>query len=329
MTTIDFIKKYGIYLVLVLLLIIFSLMTEAFLTANNLLNMLRQVSMMGIVAVGVTFVMIAGGIDLSVGSQMSLVSILTAWLMVKGHVHPVLAVIAGIAAATLVGLLNGYLSILLRIHPLMITLATMTIVAGISKMISGGMAIFGFDKSFAIIGQGYVGKIPIPVIILIVVALIASFILNKTYFGRYVYAVGGNEEAARLSGINTKKMRLILFSLCGFFTGIAGIVLLSRTNSGQPNAGMGFEFDVLTAAILGGISIMGGQGRISGVLTGVLIIGTLSNGLVLMNVGDYYQSIIKGVVLIGAIGLDGLQSRNKKKKSEQAVQSAAEATTGT
>lgn len=325
MATIDFIKKYGIYLVLVLLLIFFSLMTEAFLTTNNLLNMLRQVSMMGIVAVGVTFVMIAGGIDLSVGSQMSLVSILTAWLMVKGHVNPVLAVIIGIAAATLVGLLNGYLSIMLRIHPLMITLATMTIVAGISKMISGGMAIFGFDKSFAVIGQGYVGIIPIPVIILVIVAIIASFILNKTYFGRYVYAVGGNEEAARLSGINTRKMRLILFSVCGFFTGIAGIVLLSRTNSGQPNAGMGFEFDVLTAAILGGISIMGGQGRISGVLTGVLIIGTLSNGLVLMNVGDYYQSIIKGIVLIGAIGLDGLQSKSKKKKLEQAAQTAATA----
>ncbi|WP_141335872.1 ABC transporter permease [Paenibacillus sp. tmac-D7] len=319
----EFFRKYGIFIVLALLFILFSSMTEAFLTINNLLNILRQVSMMGIVAVGMCFVMIAGGIDLSVGAQISLVSILTSWLMVHAEVHPVLAAVAGVAAATLVGFVNGYLWVTLNIHPLMITLATMTIVTGLSKMISGGMSIFGFDKSFRVLGQGYVGSIPIPVIILIVVALIGSFILNKTYFGRYVYALGGNEEAARLSGVNVKRMRMMLFSLGGFITGIAGIVLLSRMNSGQPNAGAGFEFDVLTAAILGGISIMGGEGKISGVLTGVLIIGVLSNGLVLMNVGDYYQSIIKGVVLIAAIGLDGLQHKNRKKKAAPSVQLAA------
>jgi ribose transport system permease protein len=310
-----FVKKYAIYLVLLLLVVCFTFTTESFLTANNLFNVLRQISMLGIVAVGISFLMIAGGIDLSVGSQISFVCMLISWLMVYMHVHPILAILVGIIATTFIGLMNGILTVTLRIHPLMITLATMTIVAGLTKMISGGKAIFGFPTSFRIIGQGYVGSIPIPVIILLISALIGSFILNRTYFGRYVLALGGNEEAARLSGINTARMKLILFSISGFFAGIAGVVLLSRTNSGQPNAGMGFEFDVLTAAILGGISIMGGIGSISGVLTGVLILGVLSNGLVLMNVGDYYQSIIKGMVLLTAIGLDNLQHRSKKKKS--------------
>ncbi|WP_159884516.1 ABC transporter permease [Paenibacillus puerhi] len=320
-----FLKKYGIYFVLALLVVFFSLTTEAFLTTSNLMNVLRQVSMIGIVAVGISFVLIAGGIDLSVGSQISVVNILGAWMMVKAGLHPVLTIVLILITSTLVGLLNGILTVRMKIHPLMITLATMTILAGASKMVSGGLSIFGFPKSFSVIGQGYLGIIPVPVIILIVVTLLGSWILNKTYFGRYVYALGGNEEAARLSGINTNKIKLAIFSICGFFTGVAGVVMLSRMNSGQPNIGAGFEFDVLTAAVLGGVSIMGGVGRISGVLTGVLIIGVLSNGLILLNVGDYYQSIIKGIVLLVAIGLDGLERTSKKKKASKTIEAAGTA----
>jgi len=319
----SFLKKYGIYLVLALLIVVFSFSSDTFLSAQNLMNVLRQVSMMGIVAVGISFVLIAGGIDLSVGSQISLVNILGAWLMVNAGVQPIAAVAILLVSATLVGLLNGLLTIRMNIHPLMVTLATMTILAGLSKMISGGLSIYGFPSSFSVIGQGYVGAVPVPVIIFVVVSFIGSFILNKTVFGRYVYAIGGNEEASRLSGIPTNRVKLMIFSICGFFTGIAGIVMLSRMNSGQPNAGAGFEFDVLTAVVLGGVSIMGGEGKISGVIAGVLIIGILSNGLILLNVGDYYQSMIKGVVLLGAIGLDGLQRRNKKKKTQTAQTAVA------
>ncbi|WP_025692374.1 ABC transporter permease [Paenibacillus zanthoxyli] len=320
MNLIHFFRRYGIYLVLILLFVSFSLASEAFLSTTNLLNIVRQVSVLGIAAIGVTFVMIAGIPDLSVGSQISLVCILTSWLMVNGGMHPVVAVAGGIASTTLVGLINGYLSIKLKIYPLMVTLATMIIFAGVAKMISGGMAIFGFPQQFSLIGQGYLGPIPIPVLILIALSALGAFILTKTYFGRYVYAIGGNEEAARLSGIHTTKIKLILFSITGFFNGIAGIVLLSRTNSGQPNAGVGLEFDVLTAAVLGGVSILGGEGKISGVITGVLILGVLSNGLTLLNVGDYYQSIIKGIVLIGAIALDSLQHKRRKAKRAEQVQ---------
>lgn len=319
----SFLKKYGIFLVLALLFVVFSLSSDTFLSAQNLMNVLRQVSMMGIVAVGISFVLIAGGIDLSVGSQISLVNIMGAWLMVNAGMHPAAAVAMLLIAAAIVGLLNGWLTIRMNIHPLMVTLATMTILAGLSKMISGGLSIYGFPASFAVIGQGYVGAVPVPVLIFVAVSLIGSFILNRTVFGRYVYAIGGNEEAARLSGVATNRIKLAIFSICGFFTGIAGVVMLSRMNSGQPNAGAGFEFDVLTAVVLGGVSIMGGEGKISGVITGVLIIGILSNGLILMNVGDYYQSVIKGVVLLAAIGLDGLQRRSKKKRAQAARTVAA------
>lgn len=309
-----FIKRFGIVMVLLLLILVFSLVSPAFLTVTNIINVARQVSMLGIVSVGVTFVMISGGMDLSVGAQVSMAGMVSAWSMLHLGASPVMAVFIGIFAGTLLGFFNGFTAIRLSIHPLIVTLAAMTIFRGISYIICGGLPIFGFPEEFTVLGQGYLSIIPIPVIVLVFAVILGSFILNKTYFGRYFYAMGGNEEAARLSGINIKRLKVLVYSISGFFAGIAGVILLSRVNSAQPNAATGYEFDVMTAAVLGGISIKGGEGKISGVFVGVLIIGVLSNGLILMNVGDYYQNVVKGLVLIMAVAFDSMQHVSLKKK---------------
>jgi ribose transport system permease protein len=315
----SFIKKYGIIIVLMLVMVFFSVTTTAFFTINNLFNVARQVSMLGIVAVGMTFVMLTGGIDLSVGSLLSIVSVVGAGAMVKGGCNPVVAVIISLAVATIFGLFNGLIITKVNIPPLITTLATMTIIRGISYIITGGLPIYGFPESFTIIGQGYLWIFPIPVIIMVIVFTIGSFILNNSYFGRYFYAIGGNEEATRLSGVNVQGVKLLVYSLSGLVAGIAGVILLSRVNSGQPIAGSGFELDVVTAVVLGGVSISGGEGKLSGVLTGVLIMGVLSNGLIIMNIGEYYQLVTKGLVLLVAVGFDRMQQQGKTAKNRHAV----------
>jgi ribose transport system permease protein len=304
-------KRYGIFLVLIVLMVVFAVSSEAFLAPSNLFNVARQVSMLGIAAVGMTFALLLGGIDLSIGSQITLVNIVSAWLMVKGGMNPVAASLLGIMLSTALGFVNGLAIANLAMPPLIVTLCSMTILEGLAYFASKGIPIFGFPESFAAIGQGYVGIVPSPVIIMIIILGIGFFILNFTYFGRYFYAVGGNEEASNLSGINVKMVKYLAYTLSGLFAGIAGIVMLSRTNSGQPLAGKGFEFDVLTAAVLGGVSVNGGYGKISNVVAGVFIIGVLSNGMVLLNVSQYVQMVTKGLVLFAAVAFDCMQKSGK------------------
>ncbi|MBC2608025.1 ABC transporter permease [Pelagicoccus albus] len=306
---VEFAKRNGIYIVLLLLVFFFSIASENFLVSNNLLNVARQVSMLGIASVGFAFVLLLGGIDLSVGSNITLVNIVGGWCMVNAGMHPALAIVLALSMATFIGFANGWIIANLNMPPLIVTLAMMIIVEGLAYLICEGLPIYGFPASFAVIGQGYVGPIPIPVIIMVVILSIGAFILNKTYFGRYFYAVGGNEEAAKLSGIKVKNVKYLVYSLSGFFAGLAGIVILSRTNSAQVLAGKGLEFDILTACVLGGVSVTGGFGRISNVVAGVLILGVLSNGLVLMNVTQFSQMVIKGAVLMIAVAFDCLQHR--------------------
>ena len=308
------IKKYGIYLALLILIIFFSLTTRHFLNLNNIFNVTRQISMLGIAAVGMTFVLLLGGIDLSIGSQITLLNIIAAWLMVNGGLSPFLACAIALAVSSTIGFLNGWIIANIKIPPIIVTLAAMTILEGIAFMICDGIPIFGFPKEFSIVGQGYLGPIPIPVIIMVVVLGIGAFILNETFFGRWFYAVGGNEEAANLSGINTKWVKYIVYTLSGFFAGVAGIVMLSRTNSGQAIAGKGFEFDVLTAVVVGGVSVVGGVGKISNVVAGILIIGVLSNGMVLLNVTQYSQMVVKGFVLLTAVAFDCWQQQRQESK---------------
>ena len=304
-----FAKQFGIWLVLLVLLIFFSIASENFLNSNNLLNVARQVSMLGIVAVGFAFVLLLGGIDLSVGSVVTLVNIVCAWLMVNAGWHPAVAITASLALSAAIGFLNGWIIANIQMPPIIVTLAMLIIIEGVAYLISEGLPIYGFPESFAVIGQGYLGPIPIPVIIMAVVMALGGFILSKTFFGRYFYAVGGNEEAAKLSGIDVNKVKYLVYTLSGFFAGVAGVVILSRTNSGQVLSGKGFEFDVLTACVLGGVSVAGGVGKISNVLAGVLILGILSNGLVLLDVSQFVQMVIKGAVLLVAVAIDSLQHR--------------------
>lgn len=305
----EFARQFGIYIVLLVLLIFFTIASENFLVSQNLLNVARQVSMMGIAAVGFSFVLLLGGIDLSIGSVITLVNIVAAYLMVNSGLSPVLAIIAALVLSSAIGFTNGWIIANIKMPSIIVTLAMMIIIEGVAYLICEGLPIYGFPESFAVIGQGYVGPIPIPVIIMLIVMGIGGFILRKTYFGRYFYAVGGNEEAAKLSGINVTRVKYLVYTLSGFFAGVAGVVILSRTNSGQVLSGKGFEFDVLTACVLGGVSVAGGVGKISNVLAGVLILGVLSNGLVLLDVSQFVQMVIKGSVLLIAVALDSLQNR--------------------
>lgn len=307
------IKDKAIWVVLLVLVIVFTVANSRFISPSNLLTLLRQVSMYGIASIGMTFVILLGDIDLSTGTIISFVDIICAYMMVNMGMNPVLAVLISIAAATLIGVLNGFMVSSVGIPAIIATYATQTAFMGLALIICGGMPISGFPDGFEIIGQGYIWIIPIPVIIMIICFAIGSFILNKTYFGRYFYAVGGNVEAAKLSGIRVGRIKYLVFAISGFFAGLAGIVMLSRTASGNASAGAdGFEFEVITCVVLGGVSITGGLGKMSGVVAGTFIIGALKNGMVLMNVNSYVQKIVMGVVLALAVGFDCMQNKKQQ-----------------
>ena len=309
-------KRRAIWVFLLLMIVFFSVMSGNFLTMRNLLNVVKQVSIYGIASVGMTYVILLGGIDLATGSIISFINILAAYLMVNMGWNPILAVICSLVASTVIGFLNGIIIAEIKMPALIVTFASQTIFAGIAYIICNGTPISRFPESFLVIGQGYVGPIPVPVIIMIICFAVGAFILVKTYFGRYFYALGGNEEAAELSGIHVKKVKCLVYSLSGLFAGIAGLVMLARANTGQPNAGVGYEFDVITCVVLGGVSVNGGSGKISNVIAGVLIIGVLSNGMVLLNISSYMQMVIKGIILLLAVGSDCIQQQNIKKKKK-------------
>ncbi|UNC93753.1 ABC transporter permease [Candidatus Contubernalis alkalaceticus] len=314
----EIITKYGLLVVLVLLVMFFSNRTEVFLTLPNFINILRQVSIMGIVSVGMAFVLISGGIDLSVGSIIGVSSVLAATLMVNGVNIPT-AFLATLIAGVLIGLFNGLMINNVKIPPLITTLGSMTIFRGAAYIITGGLPVYGFSAvSFSFLGQGYINIIPVPVLVMAAVFLSGFIVLYTTRFGRYVHAIGGNETASELSGIPVKKIKYFVYAISGFLASLAGLVLLSRINSGQPNAGQGYELDIVTAVVLGGVSIYGGEGRLSGVLSGILIMGILTNGMILMNVNEYYQLVVKGAVLLAAVGTDVYIS-NMEIKDESVV----------
>ena len=308
-------RTYAPLMILIGLVILFTFMSPNFMTSFNIRILIRQVSFVAISAVGLMFVMIGGGIDLSIGSQIILTNIVLAIMMAYGHVPPILAIPIILVLGTALGAFNGFLSIKLKIHPLIITLGTASIYKGVGYIIAASRNIMGFPDSFRFFGQGYIGPIPVPIIIMIVVALIGNFVLVRTYFGRYSFAMGGNEEAARLAGVNTNWMKVTLFAICGFISGITSVLLLSRVFAGQVSTGAGLEFDCLTAALLGGVSFKGGEGSIFGLMTGVLIIGVLNNAMQLASFPDFSQNVVKGVVLLAAVGFDTYQKNRKAKET--------------
>ncbi|GED14631.1 ABC transporter permease [Aneurinibacillus migulanus] len=297
-------QKLGPFIGLLVITIILAVMSPNFLTLNNILNVLRQVSINALIAFGMTFVILTGGIDLSVGAILALSGALTAGLMTNG-MDPILAILVGLLAGTIMGMVNGLLVAKGKVAPFIATLATMTIFRGLTLVYTEGRPITGFDSDmFTMLGAGYLFTIPVPVIWTLGCFAVLYFILKKTAFGRRVYAIGGNEEAAVLSGIKVSRVKIYIYALTGFLSALAGIILTSRLNSAQANAGMGYELDAIAAVVLGGTSLSGGRGWIFGTLIGAMIIGVLNNGLNLLEVSSFYQQVVKGSVILLAVLLD-------------------------
>lgn len=305
-----FFGKYAIYFVLLIEIILFSILSPHFLSIRNLTNVLRQVSIVGIMAVGMTFVILTGGIDLSVGGVTACVGVICAKLMLSG-LHPVFAILISLLFAAVVGIINAFFSHEFKLNPMIVTLATLQILKGISYIITGAIPVYGFTSDFKVIGQGYIGPIPIPIIIMIALYALAYIVLKYTKFGQSIYGIGGNEEACRLTGIDIRKRKYLAYIICSVITAIAGIVLLSRVNTAQPSAGFGYEMDVITGAVLGGISMSGGEGKITGVFAGVLVMAILSNGMLMMDVSEYWQWVTKGLVMLAAISYDRILKKGK------------------
>ena len=310
----DFFGRFGIVIILILLCIFFTTKNSSFISVNNIINILRQVAINGIIAVGMTMVLITGGIDLSVGSVVGVGTVFCGLMLVNG-VPWFLALLACLVIGFLVGIFNAFLICRLNLPPLIATLGSMTSLRGVCYLVTNGSPVFGFPEDILFLGKGTVfGIIPVPVILMIIVFILGILFLQKTRFGTYIYGIGGNEEASRLSGINTKRIKYICYGVCSALAALAGVVLLARVNSGQPKSGDGYEMDVITACVLGGVSISGGEGKLSFVIFGVLLMGVLSNGLIMINVSDYWQQAISGLVLIAAVAFDRLMQHLKAKR---------------
>jgi ribose/xylose/arabinose/galactoside ABC-type transport system permease subunit len=305
-------KKYTVVFVLFIIMVIFSMVSPYFLTWRNLTNIIIQNSYFIIVAIGLSFVMIGGGIDLSVGYQMSLVGVVTAMLMMVYHLPVWLAVLIGLLLGTTLGLINGLIVTSIKIFPLIATLATATVFQGISYIISKANTFRGYPTEFLFLTKSKVLGIPFDVFLAFLIAILVSIVYSETVFGFRLLALGGNEEASRLSGINTRKMKIAIYTICGFFTAIATMVMISKSNTTNSSFGPGTEFIALTAAIVGGISFMGGEGSIQSLIAGVLLLAVLGNGMQLAGWGTYAQFIVRGIILLGAVAFDEFQ-RNAKR----------------
>lgn len=312
-----FFNKFTVLILLIIVIAYFGITAPGFMTVGNGMSLLRQIAVLGILSTGFSMVMIAGGLDLSISSQLSLVSCATAMMIVNG-VPSILACIAGIVIAVLISTFNGCAIVTTGMPAMICTLAMQQVLQGVVYIFTGASPVYGLPDSMKIIGQGYIlGIVPIPIIIMAVIFLIGAFILNRTYLGRYFYAVGSNEEATRLSGLSSKKIMILSYVINGVFVGLASIVLMSRIASGQPAAGQGYEMDVITACVVGGIAFSGGKGKMLGVVQGVLVMGVLSNGLGVKGVDSYTQLLCKGIVLIVVVSIDCL--REKRARSQKMV----------
>lgn len=305
-------NNVGIIAVLIIMCIIVSFATDKFLTSNNMISVLRQISINAYIALGMTLIIILGNIDLSVGSIVAMSGTLTVGFIVNQGVPIGAAIVIGLVFGTLAGFINGFIVSTFKVPSFIITMAMMNVASGIAYVYSGGQSTRIKDDLFIAIGTGYLfNTIPLPVVYMIILIAIISFVLSKTQFGTYIYAIGGNREAARLSGVPTKKVEIVVFTISGFLSAFAGLVLCSRMYSGQPSVGSGYELDAIAACVLGGTSMAGGKGRISGTVFGAMVIGVISNGLNLIGVSSYWQLIVKGLIIVCAVLLDGQKGKLK------------------
>jgi len=308
-TLLKYVSKFGLYIAFVLLCAVLSILSPTFLTIENVLNVLRQISINGIIAVGMTFVIITGGIDLSVGSILAL-SAVTACSFAHPDTYPLIVpILIGLAVGLLCGVINGVIISYGKVAPFIVTLGMLTIARGASMVYTNGRPVINLSDAYNNIGGGYLFGIPIPIYILLLTIVIGAFILRYTKFGRHIYAVGGNELASRLSGLNINLIKIAVYAIAGLTAGLSGVVLSSRVMTGSPAIGQGYELDAVAAVVIGGTSLTGGVGSVGGTIVGALIIGVMNNGLDLLNVSSYYQQIVKGIIIISAVLFD---KRNKE-----------------
>ena len=304
-------ENLAILVAFIILCVGLSIATPAFFTKDNILNVLRQVATNSNLAIGLTMAIIIGGIDLSVGAILAFSGLLCASFISDG-MNLGLAVLLAFTLGALFGLLNGLIIAYTNMPPFVVTLATQNIARGIVNVYANGQPISARNPVFNFLGVGYFLGIPLPVICSFVLLAVMILILGRSKFGRQLYAVGGNEEAARFSGINIKKVKIIVYTLCGALASFSGIILAARMYSGQPTAGDGFELDAIAASVLGGVSFSGGVGKLGGTIIGVLVLGVLTNGLNLLNINSFWQYIIKGIIILLAVYLDILKKRREK-----------------
>jgi len=295
----DMIRRYGILIGLIGLITGFSVLSERFFTISNMLIVMRQTSIVAFLAVGMSFVILGAGIDLSVGSVLAFSGAVGAGVMQNGGIF--FGILAGLALGAALGAFSGIVITKLKIPSFIATLAMMAIARGGTLVYTDGRPITGLPSSFAFLGRGYIGNVPFPIILMLIIFILAYIVLKLTRFGRYVYATGGNINAARASGIKVDNIIISTFAISGFLSGLTGMVLASRLNSAQPTAGMGYELDAIAAVVLGGTNLFGGEGELWGTLVGAFIMGILNNGLNMLNVSSFYQQVVKGIVILIAV----------------------------
>lgn len=299
-------SKYGIYIAFLVMCIFFTMINPVFLSPNNLINMVRQVSFNAILGMGMMVVILTGGIDLSVSSVLALSAVVTgSFIRTGAPVMPVLpAVLIGLLIGAGCGFFNGYVITKGKLAPFIVTMVVQTAARGVTQLYTKGRPMTGLNPGFSFLGSGYILGVPVPIYILILVVALTYFILNKTRIGRYLYAVGGNEAAAKASGIKVKRIKIFAYMFAGVMSAVVGLVMSARLNSATPVLGIGYEQDAIAAAVIGGTSMDGGRGKVFGTLIGALIIGAITNGLDILNVSPYWQQIIKGAIILGAVLLD-------------------------
>jgi len=308
----NYFQEFILLVVLLVLGTIFSLLTDTFLTIPNILNVLLQISIIAILGFGVTIIIISAGIDLSLGSVMALVGMGTAAILTSSTPSIFLAILGGLLIGGIIGFINGITVAYIHLPAFIATLAMMSIARGVALVVTNAIPIYNLPESFLFLGSGFLWGVPTPIYVMISLYFILNFILRKTKFGRYTYAIGGNEEATRLSGINIKRYKLLVYVVGGICTGVAGILFTARLGSGQPTAGVGYELDAITAAILGGTNLFGGSGNLIGTLIGAFVMGVINNGQALLNISSYVQNIVRGIIVILAVGISTYQYMTRK-----------------
>ena len=302
--------QYGIGVVLIIMMVVIAIMEPRFLTVSNLMNVTMQITINGLLCYGLCLAITTGGIDLTVGAQLALTSCIIGHLMTNMGLPMVIAVLAGVGVATAFGFINGFLIAKFNMFPFVVTLSMQLVIRGLSQVVTNGRAVMITNKAFAGIYSNKLGPIPFPIILFVIVTILMYLLLHWTKFGRYIFAVGGNVNAAIASGVSRFWVLVGVYTLSGLLAGIASVIYTSKTGSAQSNIGVGYETDAIAAAVLGGTSFAGGIATIPGDVLGIFIIGLIYNGMNMIGVSSYYQSIVKGLIIIGAVMLDMVMNKN-------------------